>query len=180
MGKLTEDQVREVVNLRQQDDIAVSDIAEMMGVSETTIYRVLKKENVVARQASTLLDKVDTEDIVSMYQDFYPLNAIAEKHSITLSQIYYVLRTVGVESRSKQNDALADRQARLDTAVQMYQDGFFIHEITGETGIAQPTLHQELRNRKVPFRRPRSNMSEADVVARVREHMESTQGGEEI
>ena len=171
MPKLTEDQVAEVVNLREQDDIAVSDIAEMMSVSETTIYRVLKDNNINPKRASTFMDTVDTEGIVGMYKDFFPLNKIAEKYSITLSQIYYILRTVGVPPRSKQNDALTDRQARLDTAIQMYEDGFFIQEIRDETGIAQPTLHEELRRRKVPFRRPRASMSTAEVIERVRERM---------
>jgi len=172
MGKkLTDSDRKEVVNL-VQDGISVADVAEHMGVSDNTIYGIIRKESVSPKRAATFLDSVNSEQIVQDYNDFYPLKQIADRHEISLSQVYYVLRSNNVPARSKGNMASDIKAETLDTAVRMYQDGFYIYEITAETGVHQPTLHQELHQRKVPLRRPRGRMTPTQLTERVRSHME--------
>lgn len=172
MGKqLTDSEKTEVVNLIE-DGISVADVAEHMSVSTNTIYGILRKNKVSTKRAATLVDTVDQEQLIQDYNDLYPLRVIAEKHQISTSQIYYILRSNNIPARSKSGLMTEIRAERLDTAVRMYQDGFYIHEITAETGIHQPTLHQELHNRKVPLRRPRGRMSPEELTERVRSRME--------
>lgn len=174
MGRqLTDSERKEVLNLTE-DGISVADIAEHMSVSTNTIYGILRKSKVSTKRAATLVDTVDQPQLIQDYNDLYPLRVIAEKHQISTSQIYYILRTNNIPARSKSGLMTEIRAGRLDTAIRMYQDGFYIHEITAETGIHQPTLHQELHMRKVPLRRPRGRMTPTELTERVREHMEDS------
>lgn len=169
--KLSDSDKKEVANLAE-DGISVADIAKHMDVSTNTIYGVLRKSKVSPKRAATLMDRVDHEQVIQDYNDLYPLRVIADKHEITISQVYYVLKSNNIPARSKGDLVTSLRADNLDTAIRMYQDGFFIHEITAETGVHQPTLHQALHERKVPLRRPRGRMTPTQLTDRVRSHME--------
>lgn len=172
MGKrLTDAEKLEVVNL-SRDGITAPDIAEHMGVSDNTVYGILRRHKMSPRRASTFMDVVDVEKIVADYLDFYPLTLVASRNEISVSQVYYVLRQEKIPARSKGVDVVTQRGEMLDTAVRMYQDGFYLYEIKEETGVHQPTLHQALHERKIPLRRPRGRVTPSQLTEAVRSHME--------
>lgn len=168
--RLSDSERKEVVNL-SLDDISVADIAEHMGVSTNTVYGILRRNKVSPRRA-TFIDTVDTDKVIQDYNDFYPLALVASRSNISVSQVYYILRNQNVPSRSKGEAVVKQREEMMDVAIRMYEDGFYIYEITGETGIHQPTLHEELHKRKIPLRRPRGRVTESQFTEMIRSHME--------
>lgn len=170
-SSITDSQKAEMRAL-SQEGISVADIAEEIGFSRGTVYKILKEGHVTPKRQGTILDVVDIETLAKQYEEWLPVRDIAETHNITLSQVYYVLRKAGIKPRSKAPGVLTDKEERMEVAVRMYQDGFYLHEIKTETKIAQPPLHEELRRRKIPFRRPRATMTHKDMVEQVRKRME--------
>jgi hypothetical protein len=168
--RLTDSERTEVVNL-SLDDISVADIAEHMGVSTNTVYGILRRNKVSPKRA-TFIDTVDTGKVIQDYNDFYPLSLVASRSKISVSQVYYILRNQNVPSRSKGESVVKQKGEMMDAAIDMYQEGYFIYEITGETGIHQPTLHEELHKRKIPLRRPRGRVTESQFTAMIRARME--------
>lgn len=106
---------------------------------------------------------VDEDAVIEDYRTLMhlPVKAIAEKHGIKTATLYAILDRSGIPRRTT-TDAIAidaagtqanGRKAQLDDAVARYVRGEKIRTIVRETGVAQPTLHYELRRRNVQLRR---------------------------
>lgn len=128
--------------------VRVTAIAEEMGLSATAIRNVLKKHDRTTISKHAFRDE---DTIIEQYVHGTPIKAILSEHDLTYSMLYGILAKHKVASRKiifKDS-----RQQRLDTAVEMYQDGHTLWQIANETGIAQPTLHAELHKRGMQLRR---------------------------
>lgn len=169
MTKITPDIGEEMIEMAAAG-MSVASIAEEFEVSESTVRRYLKANQVSTKRTHTLLDTVDSGTLVEDYTSWMPINEIIRKHEIQRSQLYYILKKLDIEPRTKDQDWVEAQQMRLDHAVTLYKKGEKISSITEETGIHQPQLHEELARRHVPLRRPRPSglPSDDEVRSRIR------------
>jgi AraC-like DNA-binding protein len=147
----------------------VGKIAEELEISESTVRRVMKKQNLSTRRDHTLLDLVDTDALLEQYLRWDPIAKILSTHEITRPQLYYILRQTGTVARTKDVNWTEAQANRLAHAIQLYKDGWRISDITQETGIHQPQLHEELARLQIPLRRPhpRRMPSDEEVQQRI-------------
>jgi len=167
MTKITPDIGEEMIEMAAAG-LSVSGIAEEFEVSESTVRRYLKSHSVSTRRTHTLLDNIDSKQLVEDYQSWVPINEIVKRHNIERSQLYYLLKKLDIEPRTKDDDWVDAQQMRVDHAVRLYQQGERISNITEETGIHQPQLHEELARRNIPLRRPRPSSVPSDEEVRSR------------
>jgi lambda repressor-like predicted transcriptional regulator len=123
-------------------------ISEELGLSTTAIRNVLQKYGVSTRKIRATKDE---DTIIEQYLEGGPIPEILTEHTITYGKLYSILARHGVPTRKVLNKE--GRKLALDQAVEMYEKGYKIWKITEETGVHQPTLHQELHRRGVQLRR---------------------------
>ena len=147
---MEEGKVQEVLAMHDAG-ISISNIASEMLISNQTVRRVLKEHGKdTSRKPKT---SVDPEAISQDYLDGRPIPEILSKFNITYTVLYKCMTACGVPTR-KVSDTETNK-VRLNHAVEMYVAGAPLWSIRQETGIAQPTLHNELHSRDIPLRRPR-------------------------
>jgi len=167
MTKITPDIGEEMIEMAAAG-LSVASIADEFSVSESTVRRYLKSNSVSTKRTHTLLDNIDSTSLVEDYQSWLPINEITKKYSIQRSQLYYLLKKLDIEPRTKDDDWVEAQQMRLDHAITLYKKGERISQITEETGIHQPQLHEELARRHIPLRRPRPSSMPSDDEVRSR------------
>lgn len=150
---LQEDTVEEIAEMLDEG-LSVGTIAEELDISESTVRRVMKKQNLSTKRDHTLLDLVDTDSLIEQYLKWDSISDILTRHKVTRPQLYYILQQTGTEARTKDVNWAEAQANRLAHAITLYKEGWVISEITAETGIHQPQLHEELARLQVPLRRP--------------------------
>jgi transposase-like protein len=131
--------------------MTVAAIAEELEISTQTIRLGLKGSGRSLVKPSA--HQADEEAIVIAYQNDEPIPAIMQQYELTYTTLYSILRRHNVPTRKF---VAAPSQAdRLKVAVEMYQRNVVLWKIKQETGIAQPTLHNELHRLGIPLRRQR-------------------------
>lgn len=130
-------------------------ISQEMGISAQTV-RNLQKTSPVAQAAKARTTSLINEIAIGEdYEAGEKIPDIMEKHSITRSKLYQILSKFSIPTRQTiQKDT---RKRAMDEAISMYKQGFVIRKIKEDTGVHQPTLHDELAKRGVPLRRPRAH-----------------------
>jgi hypothetical protein len=138
--------------------LSVNDIAFEMGRPVQEIKKILQAVGVIQKQgrksSTETLSEKQRKEIVKHYVDntLTGIQIIA-KYAITWNGLYKLLDEEGIPFREfKRNDRIA-REMRMERAIEMYQGGARLWEITNETGIRQPQLHAELHKRDIPLRR---------------------------
>ena len=140
---------QEIVRMYQAG-LSVVVIAAETEVSITTIRSVIKLHGLEKPEKPP----AQGDDLVGIdYTTNMPVPELLQKHSITYQKLYTILDKLNIPLRS--HASIPSRQAFLDQAVQMYQDGIPLWKIQDETGVHQPTLHAALHTRNIPLRRPR-------------------------
>lgn len=136
-------------------DMSVMAISQEMGISAQTVRNAQKtspEAQAVKLNTPTRLDKVA---VVEEYEAGKLIPAILEEHNISRTKLYQILSKYSVPTRQTvQKDT---RKRAMDEACAMYQQGWVIRQITADTGIHQPSLHEELARRGIPLRRPRKH-----------------------
>lgn len=130
--------------------LGLTQIASEFGTSTAIVRRHLATKGISPDQ-----DVVKDYEpaVIEAYQKGVSIKAITLKHNISTAKVYDVLAKNDIPIRKvAQRDA---KQRQMDEAVQMYKDGAMLKEILAETGVPQPTLHNELHARGVRLRRPR-------------------------
>ena len=130
--------------------IPISEIAREMGMSNDTVSRILKEHG---RDTSRKAKPVDETGITQDYLDEVSVPDILAKYGISYARLYKVLEDNGVPTRKAAQSEVKSK--RLEHAVSLYQNGMPLWAIKQETGVSQPTLHEELHKRNVPLRRER-------------------------
>lgn len=132
-----------------------------LGVPIPTIYRV-RNEMTVRHNDGRPLEAQTQSDIIAKYEEIGDVGTIAEQFEVPIAGVYILLRQAGIDARNHVRGIT--RKSALDTACDMYKDGWNIFDILVETGLSSTTLYKELRRRKIPYRR-RTAQNEAAVVA---------------
>jgi len=136
-------------------------IAEQTGLDLQKVYTILRNNGRAASaHRQTLESRIGAQkldDLFRRYEAGEPVSKLIEEHELDYNRFYALLRRYDITPRRRRDDLQEARQARLDHAVRLYQDGALITAIELETGVAQPQLHKELRRRKVELRRGSSH-----------------------
>lgn len=98
----------------------------------------------------------DVGGAIEKYRTGVSVREICEEMGVSTAALYGELARAKVELRRPAR-GLPQRVIKMDRAVNMYMAGVVVSEITRLTGVAQPTLHAELRVRNVPMRRARKS-----------------------
>lgn len=149
------DAYKEQVVLQMFDGrLPIKAICAELDVSDSQVRDVLKSHG--RKLDSTPGPKARTADeasIIADYQQDVRVPEILAKHNIGYSRLYTILNAAKIPLRQAQ--ATEGREAALEQALKMYQEGQPLWKIQEETGVAQPRLHAELHARNIPLRRPR-------------------------
>jgi len=143
-----------IVNLLVQGFSSV-EVAEELGWSDSQVRKIRRKAVEDGRLVVDAMAGVDTSAVAKAYDSGDPIREISKKFKLRVGLIYRCLQIEGVEIRKYNTTWDAVRKRQFDEAEAMYRAGMLIHEIVAEVGISQVTIHNELRRRGVPFRRPR-------------------------
>lgn len=149
------------------------DIAEELEVSVPYLYRLLKAQGVELdgggrKSIVESLSDGAKEVIIANYQSReVPMSAVLVEFGLSYNQLYTLLRKEGIDVRKFIDQERATKKLRMDTAVQMYEDGAKLWLIEDETGILQPELHRELHRRGVELRRARKPFRPETGVVRL-------------
>lgn len=147
---IDESKVTELLSMHESG-LSISAIASELGISNQTVRKILKEHGKeTARQRSK---GVDEEAIMQGYLEGTPVPAILKQYDISYTLLYSILAKNNVPTRKVSEAEITN--VRLDRAVELYIAGAPLWSIRQETGIMQPTLHNELHKRGVPLRRPR-------------------------
>ncbi len=101
-GKLSQAQKEDIIASYQQG-IDGTKLASRYEIGSTTVYRVLKRNDVKRRTNSDRFGKLSQEqeeDIIASYQQGIPALKLASRYEISYSTVYSVLEKNGVERRS--------------------------------------------------------------------------------
>ncbi len=170
--KQVEELAIEAANMHQEK-LSPEDIAEELSISVPYLYKLLKEQGVELgkagrRSAVDMLDEEDKQVIIANYQSReIPMSAVLGEYGLSYNQMYTLLRKEGVEIRRHIDGERESKILRLNTAVQMYEDGALLWLIEDETGIHQPELHRELHKRNVTLRRARKSFKPKTGVTRL-------------
>jgi transposase-like protein len=134
--------------------MSVKNIAVELEVTEPTVRTVLKQHT---RPTKRDYRRPDEAEIVKAYQDGEQVALILSRHNLSYPMLYTILNRNDIPLRKKTEEP--GRKHMLETAVQMYQNGAMLWDIQRETGVAQPTLHNELHRLDIPLRRPRKHVA---------------------
>jgi len=75
-------------------------LAEQFGCNRITVSNILKKHGVIVSKC-TSQKKLDTEDVISMYENMHNTAEIAEKYDVGPNAILRCLRNHGITIRSR-------------------------------------------------------------------------------
>ncbi len=139
----------------------VKKIATELELSVPSVYRILAEEGLKPTKAVLkVVDRLSEEDlehILEQYYDFLPVGEILFQFNLNHNQLYQILQDMGLEPRRKQSQTKEAQGMMIDHALDLYQNDsdMTVDEIVRETGVSQPTIHNEIARRGLEKRRPR-------------------------
>lgn len=157
MAGVEQADLKETIYQLHQAGLLNSQIAREVGISPPTVAKYVAELGLVKNERRTKMDAINEGEFVRAYfEEEWPVAEITNYFGISATEIYGYLRTINRNPRTKQKVHQVARNDALDHAIDLYtnQPQMTVAEICAETGIQQPRLHEEIRRRKVPFRRP--------------------------
>lgn len=151
--QVPEDVYDEIVQMLKEG-FTPNEISEETGWAKGTIRKIRREAGFYGRHIDPLRG-LDTDAIVTEYREGERVLDICIKHEINSQKFYKILALIGEPLRTKDPTYQEARARAMEEAVQMYKDGWYIYDITEETGIGQVSLHKEVKKRDIPLRRPR-------------------------
>jgi hypothetical protein len=136
--------------------LSVPRIAEEWGFSPQAIYTALREANidVKERRNSSLLDEDEAKNLVHRFEvDLASPTALAKEFHMSLNKVYAVLEQYNVDIAKVKAENKRGSTLRIDTAVEMYQNGAKLREIKAQTGIYPAQLYTVLTERSIPIGR---------------------------
>lgn len=141
--------------------MAVKKIASELELSVPSVYRVLAEEGMKPSKAvmkvTDRLSEDDLDDILEKYYDFAPVGEILFEYGLNHNQLYQILQDMNLEPRRKQSQTKEAKGLMIDHALDLYANDpdMTVDQIVQETGVSQPTIHNEIARRGLEKRRPR-------------------------
>ena len=128
-----------------QSGMTPTQLAEIYGVSDGTIYRRLKKNGVKIRPCA---DKINLpmEEIICEYQSGMTTYQLADKYGVTSSTIRSRLRENGVKIRPPRNMKRVDLP--MEEIISEYGAGMTLIQLGEKYGVSHSTIHRRLREKK--------------------------------
>lgn len=157
---MSDENYAEIVVMLQRGNSVEDIVAEFVGeVSASAVYNIRKEMGIHgSRVRERNLEGLDLEGIVDAYNAGISTREIVKKFDLrNTNQVYSVLAHTGTPRRKYSALHVSAKQVALDDACEMYEAGYFLRDIVGETGVSQPRIHDELAKRGIPLRRPRTN-----------------------
>ena len=139
------------------DGLTTQQIATELDVSAPTVYKYLKEHDLTPNKKTRSIDNIDFDKLLEMYENpDIPVLSICSELGISQTNFYLTLHRASIPLRSIDSEAADAAQKQLEHALHLYEHNkeMTVHAICLECGISQPTLHREVRNRKIPFRSP--------------------------
>ncbi len=139
----------------------VKKIATELELSVPSVYRILAEEGLKPTKAvlrvTDRLSEDDLEAILEQYYDFIPVGEVLFEFGLNHNQLYQILQDMNLEPRRKQSQTKEAQGMMIDHALDLYQNDtdMTVDEIVRETGVSQPTIHNEITRRGLEKRRPR-------------------------
>lgn len=135
--------------------MTVPAISREMGISAPTIYKYLEIMQLQPNGRKTV--EVDHKALIAAYKDQdRTVQSVINEFGISTTALYGILRKNGEEPRQSSPEAKKQRQEQLEYALELYQNSDkTVMVICLETGVSQPMLHREIRERGIPFRNPK-------------------------
>jgi hypothetical protein len=131
---------------------SVPDIAAELNLSEPIVRKILREHGirvgkVGSRRRIDQMTQEELDEFVKDYNENMPVKDICVKYHMVPGTLYMIIRELGIVPRSRAVEAIEARNLQMDTAVEMYQEGWVLWYITSETGIDPPRLMAELGKR---------------------------------
>lgn len=153
-------QVREdLVNLYHSGATGPA-IAEQLGISESTVYRVLRKAGVAGGQErqKTALRRISDSQVseaARRYVDGETAPALAAEYGVTTTTLTKYLRRAGVSVSQGEKRRRTWSPKQVAEMVEMYRDGFSQRLIAERMETVQPVVSRVLRQELGHVRRRR-------------------------
>lgn len=150
----------------------VKKIATELELSVPSVYRILAEEGMKPSKAvlkiTDRLSDEDLEQILERYYDFDPVGEILFQFDLNHNQLYQILADMKLEPRRKQSQTKEAKGLMIDHALDLYlnDSDMTVDQIVQETGVSQPTIHNEIARRGLEKRRPRRTEVAAAAAAK--------------
>lgn len=160
LQRVTEEMRGEIKDMTEAG-LAVKKIALELELSVPTVYRILAEEGMrPAKAVVKVIDKLteeELEDILERYYDFEPVGEILFQFGLNHNQLYQILADMNLEPRRQQSQTVEAKGMMIDHAIDLYinDPDMTVDQIVQETGVSQPTIHNEIGRRGLEKRRPR-------------------------
>jgi len=151
--------MREEVITMTEEGAPASVIAEELGISLPYVYTILSTEGIPAipkpndRSLSKRLTEEQLQKLVIAYASGDPMANMLDEYNLNYHQMYAILRKQEIPLRKVIDERKEARDAAVEAAVMLYEQGVSLWQIRSETGVSQPALMKALRGKgKLPNR----------------------------
>lgn len=147
------------------DGFDPKEISEETGLDNKEIIEIIARSRGLKAPKNGVLPREAHEPpgwaqkvITDYLEEMMRVSDILKKYDFSSYNVFYTfLRRHEIPVRQRSRVHVQAKIDQLNNAVKMYQEGHRIVDIVDETGINQPRLHKELRDRGIKFRNKTRN-----------------------
>lgn len=141
--KLSNQNEIDIVNSYVNSDISMSDLALKYKVSQKTIAKVIKKNNIKTKYKGfqTKISIDDRNEIEKLYRRGHSIVDISKKYSVATTTIDYILNELNVPDRSDNNISSKEKKEVLD----LYLKNQSLDDISEKFNISHRKIYTILR-----------------------------------
>src|SRR5712691_9807518 len=162
------DKERDITAFYQQG-FSVPELSHRYGISDKSIYYILKKNGVTLRRRSgigKILSQAQEEDILVLYQQGIDAVKLASHYKISSTTVYDVLKRNDVKRRTNSEIFRKLSQEQEENIIAFYLQGLPASTIASHYGIEDQTVYNILERNGVK----RRSSSEAAITYPRNEH----------
>src|SRR5260370_4667688 len=148
------DKERDIIAFYQQG-LSVPELSHRYGISDKSIYYMLKKNGIILRRRSgigKILSQAKEEDILVLYQQGIDAVRLASRYEISSTTVYDVLERHGVKRRTNSDIFRKLSQEQEEEIIAIYQQGLPASTIASRYGIEDQTIYNILERNGVKRR----------------------------
>jgi len=165
---IPKDKEGEIIALYQQG-ISVPELSDRSGITDKSIYYLLKKNGILLRPRigiGAILSMEQEEEIIALYHQGIDAVQIASRYKISSTTAYDVLKRHGVKRRTNSDIFRKLSQEQEEEVISLYQQGLPASEIASRYGINDQTVYNILERNDIK----RRSKSEAAITYPRNEH----------
>lgn len=155
--KLSKQNEIDIVENYVNKDISMSELASIYKVSQKTIAKVIKKNNIKTKYKGfqTKISSSDKDEIEKLYKKGYSIVDISKKFKVATTTIDYILNELKVSDRSDNFISTKEKKEVVD----LYLNKFLIDDISEKFNISHRKIYTILRenNLDAPKKEKRSD-----------------------